>query len=727
MNSIEYYKKYEPVFGTWSISREIGEGSFGKVFELERNEFGYTYKAALKAITIPQSQAEIDSALDDGMDDDSVSSYFHGFVEELIEEFRIMSKLKGESNIVSYEDHSVIPHSNGIGWDILIRMELLTPLPKYVKANGISRRDVIKLGIDICSALELCGRNKIIHRDIKPENIFISANGNYKLGDFGIAKTVEKTTGALSKKGTYTYMAPEVYRGDAYGASVDIYSLGIVLYRYLNNNRSPFMPDYPKPITHSSKETARARRLGGVPLPAPANADGDLSEVILKACAFKPEDRYSSPAEMKAALKALSVKTAANPRYDESVLAFSVGGAESSVISSTYVKTGASGTSTEGIDNEAPEGTTVMGAYSEPTVYGGTMTGTVVLEDDPGTVLLDSKTGIGGMAGIAIPPKSEKKKPKKKKRKGALVFSLIVLLAAVIFLLTRPGDDAPSPSESLKPDAKWSEWTDALPTSVNSGKYNIEEKHLYRQKTLEKKDSAEASLDGWELKGTHDGWSDYGGWSDWSQNAVSASDSRKVETKQQYRYRTISASGEKTWGDWSDWQSTAVYESPTTQVESRTLYEYYYFLCSNCGAHCSGTNMNCPTCHVGYLTDSDVYSFYDTTPHSGGWGWGAGAINVSGGQAYPGQKPDIVQYRYRTLGEAEQTYSAWSEYSDTPQTASASKEVETITLYRYCERVNGRVYSYERWSDWSDWSEQEITASDTVQVEVKTMYRYIEK
>ena len=302
---ISYYKKYEPIFGEWSIVREIGEGSFGKVFEIERRDFGYTYKAALKAITIPQSRSEIERIADDGMGPESVTAYFRGFVQELVEEFRIMSKLKGESNIVSYEDHRVIEHADEIGWDVFIRMELLTPLTKYAKEHGISRADVIRLGIDICSALELCRKNNIIHRDIKPENIFVSENGKFKLGDFGIAKTVEKTTGGLSKKGTYTYMAPEVYKGEAYGASVDIYSLGIVLYRFMNNNRTPFLPPYPTPIKYADRESAMARRIKGEPLPAPANADEALSQVILKACAYSPEDRYLSPSDMRRDLEAL--------------------------------------------------------------------------------------------------------------------------------------------------------------------------------------------------------------------------------------------------------------------------------------------------------------------------------------------------------------------------------------------------------------------------------------
>ena len=320
---ISYYKKYEPIFGEWSIVREIGEGSFGKVFEIERRDFGYTYKAALKAITIPQSRSEIERIADDGMGPESVTAYFRGFVQELVEEFRIMSKLKGESNIVSYEDHRVIEHTDEIGWDVFIRMELLTPLTKYAKEHGISRADVIRLGIDICSALELCRKNNIIHRDIKPENIFVSENGKFKLGDFGIAKTVEKTTGGLSKKGTYTYMAPEVYKGEAYGASVDIYSLGIVLYRFMNNNRAPFLPPYPTPIKYADRESAMNRRMDGETIPAPANADEALSRVILKACAYLPKDRYLSPSDMRCDLEALLGEDEQQPDLYKTVGVFS--------------------------------------------------------------------------------------------------------------------------------------------------------------------------------------------------------------------------------------------------------------------------------------------------------------------------------------------------------------------------------------------------------------------
>ena len=294
------------VFDKWKICRELGQGSYGTVYEIQREDFGGVYKAALKVITVPQSRSELQSVLDEGMTPPQAKQYFYSVVEDIGRECAIMSRLKGTGNIVSYEDHTVIRHSDGIGWDILIRMELLHPLLPYVYQHPMARRDIIRLGIDICKALELCQRYNIIHRDIKPENIFISDNGDYKLGDFGIARTIERTTSGLSKKGTYSYMAPEVYIGKKYGFSVDTYSLGLVLYRMLNKNRGPFLPRPPEAITYDNREQALARRVSGEPLPRPFYGEGRLGEIVLKACAFDPKDRYSSPQQLRQELEAIS-------------------------------------------------------------------------------------------------------------------------------------------------------------------------------------------------------------------------------------------------------------------------------------------------------------------------------------------------------------------------------------------------------------------------------------
>ena len=303
----EYYKRYEPFFGAWHIKRYIGAGSYGKVFEIERrDEFDTVFTGALKAITIPSSPDELEEILSDGMDRDGASTYFRDYVKDLNREIALMSKLKGHSNIVSYEDHAIHAHEDGIGWDILIRMELLTPITGYLKQNkSFTRREIIRLGIDLCRALEVCQRYNIIHRDIKPANIFISETEDFKLGDFGVARIASASTGASTRAGTVNYMAPEVFKGEKYTSNVDIYSLGLVMYQLLNANRMPLYPPYPQPMSPAQRERAQAQRLSGAALPPPANADGRLAEIVLKACAPDPAQRYDSPAVMRQALEAI--------------------------------------------------------------------------------------------------------------------------------------------------------------------------------------------------------------------------------------------------------------------------------------------------------------------------------------------------------------------------------------------------------------------------------------
>jgi len=307
----------------WVLTKKIGEGSYGRVFEAQRvNEgFDLAQTAAIKIITIPRSPEEVINAHNEGMSKVNVTAYFRSVVEKILDEVKLMSHLADKTaNVVSYKDHAFIPHEDGMGWDIMIRMELLTPLWSYIDNRQLTRSDVIKLGIHICLALEQCHKAKIVHRDIKPENIFISEQDTFKLGDFGIARTIESATSG-TKIGTYTYMAPEVYREADLNTSVDIYSLGLVLYMLLNYHRAPFLPDFPEVISHSAKELALKRRLNGEPLPPPKNSDARLSRIILKACAFKPQDRYQSSAHMRQDLETImnddveSLRNPVSPSY----------------------------------------------------------------------------------------------------------------------------------------------------------------------------------------------------------------------------------------------------------------------------------------------------------------------------------------------------------------------------------------------------------------------------
>lgn len=304
------------VLDGWEIIRPIGAGSYGKVFEVHKTSYDVETVSALKVISIPDSQADVRSAMSDGMDERSVTTYFKGFVDQFLHEIAIMSTLKSHPNIVGYEDHHLIEYPNEIHWDILIRMELLTPLDQYqqdvARRAGLAQggtmpvEEVVRLGRELCSALAFCQRKNIIHRDIKPENIFVSETGQFKLGDFGTAKTAAARSTGGSRKGTERYMAPELYMNEPYGPTVDLYSLGLVMYRLLNGGRLPFLLPAPKPLSFSDYENAQIRRTKGEPVPPPAQADEQLAAIILKACAFHSVDRYRSAGEMLSALDSYS-------------------------------------------------------------------------------------------------------------------------------------------------------------------------------------------------------------------------------------------------------------------------------------------------------------------------------------------------------------------------------------------------------------------------------------
>lgn len=224
-------------------------------------------------------------------------------LQDYINEYKLMKELQGQSNIVSCDDFALEKNPNGIGGKIYIRMELLTPLQKVTKERLLSEKEVIKLGKDICKALILCENKNIIHRDIKPDNVMISPFGDYKLGDFGVSKVMSHTTGG-TMTGTEGYIAPEVLHMEKYGKEVDIYSLGIVMYWLLNNRRMPFIEATGK-LTPSKANEASMRRYQGEKIPAPQNGSTRLKQIVLKACEYRPKDRYTSAQDMYDALNSL--------------------------------------------------------------------------------------------------------------------------------------------------------------------------------------------------------------------------------------------------------------------------------------------------------------------------------------------------------------------------------------------------------------------------------------
>ena len=287
----------------WQITEQLGEGSFGVVYEAKKEENGGTKRCAIKVIELPTDDSERSALLSDMSSPQAAEAYLQDLVDKYAGEMTTMYALRDDPHIVRIEDHIIEKTEEELGWRIYIMMELLTSFRDFATGRTFDEKETIRLGEEICDALISCDKHRIIHRDIKPDNIFVTDDDTFKLGDFGAARQLDRSFGSFSAKGTYSYMAPEIFRGEKYNKQVDIYSLGLVLYRMMNRNREPFIDPQKQLVYYIDREQALERRMKGEQLPQPIDASPAFASVILKACSPLAKDRYPDAAAFKADLE----------------------------------------------------------------------------------------------------------------------------------------------------------------------------------------------------------------------------------------------------------------------------------------------------------------------------------------------------------------------------------------------------------------------------------------
>lgn len=169
-------------------------------------------------------------------------------------------------------------------------------LKEYIRANSpLNLGNIIKIMDQILSAMSLAHKHNVIHRDLKPQNILMDKHGNIKIADFGIAVALNQNsvTQTNSAIGSVHYMSPEQTRGGLVTKQSDIYSLGIILYELITGN-VPFNGDSAVSIAlKHAQEPIPSIRKQDPNIPQP------LENVVLKATAKDPRDRYNSAKEMK--------------------------------------------------------------------------------------------------------------------------------------------------------------------------------------------------------------------------------------------------------------------------------------------------------------------------------------------------------------------------------------------------------------------------------------------
>ncbi len=251
----------------------------------------------VKIISVPASQTQLEALLLTGAypDADAALGYFKSLTDEAVAEVDILKKLSELEGFLSYEDIQVVPMEDGTGFDIYLLSHYRRTLTKHFVRSPMTHLSAINLGLDLCAALAVCRRSGYLCVDLKPNNVFVTGEQEYKIGDLGFVRLDTLKYASLPDKYRSAYTAPEI--ADAFSAlndRIDVYALGLILYQAYNNGE---LPDGTAP------DEAFA---------PPMFADYEMSEIILKACALNPEDRWQDPVEMGQALVGYMQRNGAN-------------------------------------------------------------------------------------------------------------------------------------------------------------------------------------------------------------------------------------------------------------------------------------------------------------------------------------------------------------------------------------------------------------------------------
>jgi non-specific serine/threonine protein kinase/serine/threonine-protein kinase len=266
----------------------IGEGGMGEVYLAEDTKL--ERKVAIKLLKL-------------GLGTANIIRHFH-------QEERILAGLT-HPNIAQLYGGDVT--KNGLPYFVMEYVDGAR-LDDYCRDKQLSIAERLGLFRKICAAVSYAHQHLVIHRDIKPANIRVTADAEPKLLDFGIAKLVDPTTAAIAEQTmtlaavmTPDYASPEQVRGESITTASDVYSLGVLLYELLTEQK-PYKIDSRTPtnVSHAIAEqqptrpsiaVAKQSRTDGEVKILPKSLRGDLDNIVLMAMRKEPARRYPSVAQ----------------------------------------------------------------------------------------------------------------------------------------------------------------------------------------------------------------------------------------------------------------------------------------------------------------------------------------------------------------------------------------------------------------------------------------------
>ncbi len=290
--------------GNFRVIGVLGRGGMGDVYLAERADGQFEQRVALKVI---QRGAA-------------------GLLRRFLDERRILASLE-HPGIARLVDGGITPDGQPY-----FAMELVEgePIDRYCDAHQLSVEGRLALFSAVCDAVAYAHQHLVVHRDLKPSNILVTADGQVKLLDFGIAKVlgaIEDET-AHTRTGMYVmtpeFAAPEQVRGEAISTTTDVYALGVLLYMLLTGVRpydvrgkSPaeierivtdHEPSKPSSTFADARAMERAAARAGTPERLQRQLRGDIDAIVLRALRKEPSRRYDSATALRSDLERYRAK-----------------------------------------------------------------------------------------------------------------------------------------------------------------------------------------------------------------------------------------------------------------------------------------------------------------------------------------------------------------------------------------------------------------------------------
>ena len=256
-------------------------------------------KYIVKIISIPESQVQLDALLLTGAyrDPAEATDYFKDVADSIAREADILNELTRLEGFVPYEGMQIIPMEDGkLGYHIYLLSTYKRSLLRHMKKKPITHLEAVNLGLDLCAALAICRRAGYLYVNLKPSNVFLSKEKQYRIGDLGFVKLDSLAYTSLPGKYRSPYAPAEVQDDmKTLNETVDTYAVGMILYQIFNEG------SLPAPTLEPTDS-----------FPHPANADYELSAIIMKALDPDPAKRWADPMEMGQALVAYMQRNTVN-------------------------------------------------------------------------------------------------------------------------------------------------------------------------------------------------------------------------------------------------------------------------------------------------------------------------------------------------------------------------------------------------------------------------------